>query len=276
MPVITLPNGSSRTYSKGITSYFIAKDISPSLAKIAVASKVNEEIWDLSREIIDDCKVSIITKENDEFLDLIRHDCAHIMAESVLELFPETQVTIGPIIENGFYYDFFRETTFTQGDLKSIEKRMHEIVDRKEIIYREVWDLNKAVKFYKKMNEPFKIELVEAIPKDQIVTFYRQGEFIDLCRGPHLPTTAHSGHAFKLMSVAGAYWRGDSNNPMLQRIYGTAWKNEKELNSYLLMLEEAEKRDHRKLGRAQNLFHIQEEATGSVFWHPKGCQQICR
>jgi threonyl-tRNA synthetase len=192
------------------------------------------------------------------------------MAEAVLELFPETQVTIGPSIENGFYYDFHRETAFSEDDLASIEKRMHDIVDRDETIVRSVWSRDEAVAFYQKNNEPFKVELVEAIPADQTVTFYQQGDFIDLCRGPHAPSTGKIGHAFKLMKVAGAYWRGDSNRPMLQRIYGTAWTSEKDLNAYLTMLEEAEKRDHRKLGKQLGLFHLQEEAAGSVFWHAKG------
>jgi threonyl-tRNA synthetase len=192
------------------------------------------------------------------------------MAEAVLELFPETQVTIGPAIENGFYYDFHRETAFSEDDIATIEKRMHEIVDRDEPIIRNVWTRDEAVAFYKNNNEPFKVELVEAIPADQTVTFYQQGEFIDLCRGPHLPSTGKLGHAFKLMKVAGAYWRGDSTRPMLQRIYGTAWVTEKDLAAYLHMLEEAEKRDHRKLGRHLDLFHLQEEAAGSVFWHAKG------
>ena len=192
------------------------------------------------------------------------------MAEAVLELFPDTQVTIGPAIENGFYYDFHRETPFSEDDLGAIEKRMHEIVDRDEEITRNVWSRDEAVAFYKKRKEPFKIELVEAIPAEQTVTFYKQGEFIDLCRGPHLASTGKLGHAFKLMSVAGAYWRGDSKRPMLQRIYGTAWRTDKELAAYLHMLEEAEKRDHRKLGRRLGLFHLQEEAAGSVFWHPGG------
>ena len=192
------------------------------------------------------------------------------MAEAVLELFPETQVTIGPSIENGFYYDFYRETAFGEDDLAAIEKRMHDIVDRDEAITREVWTRNEAVAFYKENNEPFKVELVDAIPEDETVTFYRQGDFIDLCRGPHMPSTGRLGHAFKLMKTAGAYWRGDSNRPMLQRIYGTAFHSEKDLKAYLTMLEEAEKRDHRKLGRSLDFFHMQEEAAGSVFWHPKG------
>ena len=217
-----------------------------------------------------DSSLALITAKDDAILATIRHDAAHVMAEAVLELYPETQVTIGPSIENGFYYDFHRETPFSEDDLAAIEARMHDIVDRDEEIIRNVWTRDEAVAFYKKNDEPFKIELVEAIPEGETVTFYRQGDFIDLCRGPHLPSTGRMGHAFKLMSVAGAYWRGDSNRPMLQRIYGTAWRTEKELNAYLHMLEEAEKRDHRKLGRQLNFFHLQEEAAGSVFWHPNG------
>ena len=217
-----------------------------------------------------DARLSLVTAKDEQALALLRHDCAHVMAEAVLELFPETQVTIGPAIENGFYYDFHRETAFSEDDLASIEKRMHDIVDRDETIIRNVWTRDEAVAFYKKNDEPFKIELVEAIPADETVTFYQQGDFIDLCRGPHLPSTGKLGHAFKLMKVAGAYWRGDSNRPMLQRIYGTAWANEKDLAAYLHMLAEAEKRDHRKLGKQLGLFHLQEEAAGSVFWHTKG------
>ncbi len=202
---------------------------------------VNDAEWDLSRPIEEDSSLALVTAKDDSALALLRHDCAHVMAEAVLEIYPETQVTIGPSIENGFYYDFYRETPFTESDLEAIEARMHEIVDRDEVISREVWSRDEAVAFYRENNEPFKIELVEAIPADETVTFYRQGDFIDLCRGPHLPSTAKLGHAFKLMSVAGAYWRGDSNRPMLQRIYGTAWRTEKELAAYLHMLEEAEK-----------------------------------
>ena len=214
--------------------------------------------------------MALVTAKDDAALALLRHDCAHVMAEAVLELFPETQVTIGPAIENGFYYDFHRDTAFSEDDLAAIEKRMHEIVDRDEAIVRSVWSRDDAVAFYQKNNEPFKVELVEAIPADETVTFYQQGNFIDLCRGPHAPSTGKIGHAFKLMKVAGAYWRGDSNRPMLQRIYGTAWTSEKDLTAYLTMLEEAEKRDHRKLGKQLGLFHLQEEAAGSVFWHAKG------
>ena len=248
----------------------VAADIGPGLAKAALLGIVDGGEWDLSRPIEADASLELITVKDDGALALLRHDCAHTMAEAVLEIYPETQVTIGPSIENGFYYDFHRETPFTDADLEAIEARMHEIVDRDEVITREVWTRDQAVTFYRDNDEPFKVELVEAIPADETVTFYRQGDFIDLCRGPHLPSTGRLGHAFKLMSVAGAYWRGDSDRPMLQRIYGTAWRTEKELGAYLHMLEEAEKRDHRKLGKQLGFFHMQEEATGSVFWHPKG------
>ena len=270
MPNITLPDGSQRSYDQPVTPATIAADIGPGLAKAALLAVVDDAEWDLTRPIENDARLSLVTAKDEQALALLRHDCAHVMAEAVLELFPETQVTIGPAIENGFYYDFHRETAFSEDDLATIEKRMHKIVDRDEPIIRNVWTRDEAVAFYKKNNEPFKIELVEAIPADQTVTFYQQGDFIDLCRGPHLPSTGKLGHAFKLMKVAGAYWRGDSTRPMLQRIYGTAWVTEKDLAAYLHMLEEAEKRDHRKLGRQLGLFHLQEEAAGSVFWHAKG------
>ena len=270
MPQITLPDGSVRSYDAPVTAATIASDIGPGLAKAALIAIVDGDEWDLSRPIETDATVALVTAKDDAALALLRHDCAHVMAEAVLELFPETQVTIGPSIENGFYYDFHRETAFSEDDLASIEQRMHDIVDRDETIVRSVWSRDEAVAFYQKNNEPFKVELVEAIPADQTVTFYQQGDFIDLCRGPHAPSTGKIGHAFKLMKVAGAYWRGDSNRPMLQRIYGTAWTSEKDLNAYLTMLEEAEKRDHRKLGKQLGLFHLQEEAAGSVFWHAKG------
>ena len=270
MPIVTLPDGSTRSYDAPVSPATIAADIGPGLAKAAMLAVVDGQEWDLTREIETDASLALITAKDDAILATIRHDAAHVMAEAVLELFPETQVTIGPSIENGFYYDFHREAPFSEDDLAAIEKRMHDIVDRDEAIERHVWTRDEAVAFYKDNNEPFKIELVEAIPQHETVTFYKQGDFIDLCRGPHLASTGKLGHAFKLMSVAGAYWRGDSNRPMLQRIYGTAWRTEKELNAYLHMLEEAEKRDHRKLGKQLNFFHMQEEATGSVFWHPKG------
>ena len=270
MPVITLPDGSTREYAQPVTPYDVAADIGPGLAKAALAARIDDQMIDLNRVLEKDTKLALVTAKDTDSLDLLRHDAAHVMAEAVLELFPETQVTIGPSIENGFYYDFYRETAFSEDDLAAIEKRMHDIVDRDETISREVWTRNEAVAFYKENNEPFKVELVDAIPEDETVTFYRQGDFIDLCRGPHMPSTGRLGHAFKLMKTAGAYWRGDSNRPMLQRIYGTAFHSEKDLKAYLTMLEEAEKRDHRKLGRSLDFFHMQEEAAGSVFWHPKG------
>ena len=270
MPTVTLPDGSTRSYDAPVSPASIAADIGPGLAKAAMLAVVDGEEWDLTREIENDAALSLLTAKDDAILATIRHDAAHVMAEAVLELYPETQVTIGPSIENGFYYDFHREAAFSEEDLAAIEARMHEIVDRDEPIIRNVWTRDEAVAFYKKNNEPFKIELVEAIPAGETVTFYQQGDFIDLCRGPHLASTGRMGHAFKLMSVAGAYWRGDSDRPMLQRIYGTAWRTEKELNAYLHMLEEAEKRDHRKLGREMGLFHFEEVAPGSVFWHPRG------
>ena len=270
MPNITLPDGSVRSYDSPVTAATIANDIGPGLAKAALFAVVDGDQWDLSRPIETDAAVALVTAKDDAALALLRHDCAHVMAEAVLELFPETKVTIGPAIENGFYYDFHRDTSFSDDDLKAIEKRMHEIVDRDEAIVRSVWSRDDAVIFYQKNNEPFKVELVEAIPVDETVTFYQQGNFIDLCRGPHSPSTGKIGHAFKLMKVAGAYWRGDPNRPMLQRVYGTAWTSEKDLTAYLTMLEEAEKRDHRKLGKQLGLFHLQEEAAGSVFWHAKG------
>ena len=270
MPIVTLPDGSTRSYDAPVSPATIAADIGPGLAKAAMLAVVDGQEWDMTRKIEADSSLALLTAKDDNILATIRHDAAHVMAEAVLELYPETQVTIGPSIENGFYYDFHRETAFSDEDLAAIEARMHEIVDRDEPIIRNVWTRDEAVAFYKQNNEPFKIELVEAIPAGETVTFYQQGDFIDLCRGPHLASTGRMGHAFKLMSVAGAYWRGDSNRPMLQRIYGTAWRTEKELNAYLHMLEEAEKRDHRKLGKQLGFFHLQEEATGSVFWHPSG------
>ena len=271
MPTISLPDGSKRQYDDAVTPAQVASDIGPGLSKAAMAAVVNGTEWDLSRLINDDSKLSLITAKNtDAALELVRHDCAHIMAEAVLELYPDVQVTIGPSIENGFYYDFHREQPFTTDELSAIEARMHEIVDRDEPIERGVWTRDEAIAFYRAKDEPFKIELVEAIPEGETVSYYTQGGFIDLCRGPHLPSTGRAGHAFKLMKVAGAYWRGDSNRPMLQRIYGTAWLTEKDLGRHLTMLEEAEKRDHRKLGRQLDFFHLQEEAAGSVFWHPKG------
>ena len=270
MPNLTLPDGSVRNFDDSITGLQLANDIGPGLAKAALIVLVDGVECDLDHEITQDSNVSLITRSDELALKLIRHDCAHVMAAAVQELFPETQVTIGPSIENGFYYDFFRKTPFAQDDLETIEKRMHELVDRDDKVKREVWNRERAIEHYKGLNEPFKVELVESIPEGEVLSFYRQGNFLDLCRGPHAPSTRHIGHAFKLMSVAGAYWRGDSSKPMLQRIYGTAWPDEKKLKAYLLMLEEAEKRDHRRLGRELDLFHMQEEAVGSIFWHEKG------
>ena len=270
MITITLPSNDKKKYDRPVTSAEIANDISEKLKSDALVSIVNGELWDLDRPIKVDSKITILTKKNKETLDVIRHDAAHIMAEAVLELFPETQVTIGPSIENGFYYDFYREKKFILSDLEIIEKRMHEIVDRDETISREVWSREKAIDHFKKNNEKFKLELVKAIPEDETVTFYRQGKFLDLCRGPHACSTKKLGHSFKLTKLSGSYWRGDSKNEVLQRIYGTAFFNDKDLKDYLFMIEEAEKRDHRKLGKELNLFHLQEEAVGSVFWHKKG------
>ena len=270
MPNITLPDDSIRSFDGSVDGFELASAIGPGLAKSAMMMIVDGNERDLSFRIEQDCNVVIITRKDTVALDLIRHDCAHVMAEAVTELYPETQVTIGPAIENGFYYDFYRKKPFTEGDLETIETKMHEIIDRGDPFEREVWARDEAVSHYEKIKEPFKVELIEGIPDDEPISFYRQGNFLDLCRGPHAPSTKHVGHAFKLMSVAGAYWRGDSSNPMLQRIYGTAWPDEKKLKAYLNMLEEAEKRDHRRLGRELDLFHMQEEAVGSIFWHPRG------
>ncbi len=270
MPQITLPDGSVRDIAGATSGAAIAEAIGKSLARDAVAVRVNDELWDLTREITDDASIDIVTRTTLDGRELLRHDAAHVLAEAVKELWPDTQVTIGPAIENGFYYDFSREEPFTEEDLATIEERMREIVDRDETIVREVWDRKEAVKFFRDMGEEYKAEIIESIPSDEPITLYRQGDFIDLCRGPHLPSTGKLGKAFKLTHVSGAYWRGDSNNEMLQRVYGTAWSTEKELRQYLHMLEEAEKRDHRRLGRIMDLFHFQEEAPGAVFWHPKG------
>ena len=270
MPNITLPDDSVRSFDRSVDGFELASAIGPGLAKSAMMMIVDGNERDLSFRIEKDCNVVIVTRKDAVALDLIRHDCAHVMAEAVTELYPETQVTIGPAIENGFYYDFYRQKPFTEGDLETIETKMHEIIDRGDPFEREVWARDEAMSHYEKIKEPFKVELIEGIPEDEPISFYRQGKFLDLCRGPHAPSTKYVGHAFKLMSVAGAYWRGDSSNPMLQRIYGTAWPDGKKLKAYLNMLEEAEKRDHRRLGRELDLFHMQEEAVGSIFWHPRG------
>jgi threonyl-tRNA synthetase len=270
MPNITLPDGSVREFQAVTRGAEIAEAIGKGLARNAVAVKVDGELWDLGRDITNDARIEIITRDSDEGLELLRHDAAHVLAEAVKELWPETQVTIGPAIENGFYYDFSRPAAFTDEDLATIEKRMQEIVDRDEAIHRELWDRNDAIEFFRSIGEAYKAEIIASIPAGEAITLYRQGGFIDLCRGPHLPSTGRLGKAFKLTHVSGAYWRGDSNNEMLQRVYGTAWANDKQLKQYLHMLEEAEKRDHRRLGRQLDLFHFQEESPGAVFWHPKG------
>jgi threonyl-tRNA synthetase len=270
MPIIKLPDSSERKFEHDVTGQEIAGAIGQGLARDAVAIRVDGELWDLTRSIADDSSVEIITKNTPDGLEILRHDAAHVLAEAVKELWPETQVTIGPAIENGFYYDFARDEPFTPEDLVVIEERMKEIVDRDEKIQREVWERNKAIEFFRGIGEEYKARIIEDIPEDETLTLYRQGDFIDLCRGPHLPSTGKMGKAFHLTRVSGAYWRGDSRNAMLQRIYGTAWANEKQLRQYLTQLEEAEKRDHRRLGKLLDLFHFQEEAPGAVFWHPKG------
>ena len=270
MPNITLPDGSVRQFETATNGADIAASIGQSLARDAVAVRVDGELYDLTRDIESDAVIEVVTRDSDDGLELLRHDAAHVLAEAVKELWPDTQVTIGPAIENGFYYDFAREEPFTEDDLLVIESRMKEIVDRDEGIKREVWDRDEAVEFFRSIGEAYKAEIISSIPSGEAITLYRQGEFIDLCRGPHLPSTGKLGKAIKLTRVSGAYWRGDSNNEMLQRVYGTAWSHEKQLRKYLLMLEEAEKRDHRRLGKIMDLFHFQEEAPGAVFWHQNG------
>lgn len=267
---LTFPDGAKRDYAEGTSGADIAAAISKSLAKKAVAVTLDGELTDLAAPISRDAKIEIVTRDDPRALELIRHDCSHVMAEAVQALWPGTQVTIGPVIENGFYYDFARNEPFTTEDLPVIEKKMHEIIARDRPFTKEVWTRDEAKRVFANMGENYKVELVDAIPADQDVKIYKQGEWFDLCRGPHLPSTGKIGNAFKLMKVAGAYWRGDSNNPMLTRIYGTAWHDEKELAAYIHRLEEAEKRDHRRLGREMDLFHFQEEGPGTVFWHPKG------
>jgi len=270
MITLTMPDGRNREVLSGTTGEQVAKSISKNLAKEAVAIKVNDEFWDLNRPIETNAVVEIITRKSPEGLDLIRHDTAHLLAQAVQELFPDTQVTIGPSIENGFYYDFYREKPFSSEDFVIIENHMKKIIDRNDLIIREIWTRDKAIKYFKDKAENFKVELVEAIPETEEVSMYTQGNFTDLCRGPHLQSTGRLGKHFKLMKLAGAYWRGDASKPMLQRMYGTAWATEKELKDYIIQLEEAEKRDHRRLAQSMDLFHFQEEAPGSVFWHPKG------
>jgi len=267
---ITLPDGSIRSFDGPVTGAGLAAAIGPGLAKAALAVEVDGELRDLSHPIERDAAVRIITRRDDDALELIRHDTAHVMAQAVQELYPGTQVTIGPSIENGFYYDFARDEPFTPDDLERIEARMREIVAADEPFVREVWDRDEAIGRFSDMGEKYKAEIIQGLPREEDVSVYRQGGWFDLCRGPHLPSTGHVGNGFKLLKLAGAYWRGDAKNAMLQRIYGTAWRDEKELNAYLHQLEEAEKRDHRRLGREMDLFHFQEEAMGSAFWHPKG------
>jgi len=271
MPVVTLPDGSQRNFDHPVTVTEVAADIGPGLAKAALAGKIDGKLVDTSYRIEADAELAIVTGKDEEALELIRHDAAHVMAQAVQELYPGTQVTIGPAIEDGFYYDFARSEPFTPADLQKIEDRMREIVGRDLPIQREVWDREEAKQTFDGIGEKYKVEIIEnIIPVGEEVSVYRQGEWFDVCRGPHLPSTGKLPKAFKLMKLAGAYWRGDSNNEMLQRIYGTAWRDKKELKEYLHRLEEAEKRDHRKLGKALDLFHSQEEAPGMVFWHDKG------
>ena len=270
MITITLLNGNTLEFPNGTTSLEVAQSIAKSLAKAAIAVDLDNQLHDLSFAIEKNCKMNIIKREDDRALELIRHDAAHVMAEAVQELFPGTQVTIGPAIENGFYYDFYREEPFSAEDLPKIEKKMRQIIEKNQPFTREIWNRTEAIHFFKNKGEHFKVELIEGLPEDETITIYKQGKWLDLCRGPHMPSTNHIGTAFKLMKVAGAYWRGDSTKPMLSRIYGTAWRTQEELDAHLHQLEEAEKRDHRKLGKEMELFHFQDEAPGQVFWHHKG------
>ena len=270
MVALTFPDGARREYPSGTTGLDVAKGISPSLAKRTVAMALDGTLADITDPIDRDARIEFISREDPRALELIRHDTAHVLAEAVQTLWPGTQVTIGPVIENGFYYDFFRNQPFTPEDLPVIEKKMREIVARDKPFTKEVWTRDKAKKTFRDMGEAFKVELIDAIPADQQIKIYKQGDWFDLCRGPHMTSVGKVGSAFKLMKVAGAYWRGDSNNPMLTRIYGTAFAKQDELDTYLHQLEEAEKRDHRKLGREMDLFHFQEEGPGTVFWHANG------
>jgi threonyl-tRNA synthetase len=270
MIAVTFPDGASRQFEPGVSGFDIAKSISPSLAKRTVAMALDGELRDLADSIDRDAKIEFVSREDPRALELIRHDCAHLLAEAVQELFPGTQVTIGPVIENGFYYDFYRSEPFTPDDLPAIEKKMREIVARDAVITREVWSRDQAKTYFTAKGEAFKRELIESIPGDEDLKIYRQGQWLDMCRGPHMPSVGKVGTAFKLMKVAGAYWRGDHNNPMLSRIYGTAFAKQEDLDAYLHRLEEAERRDHRRLGREMDLFHFQEEGPGTIFWHEKG------
>ena len=272
MVAITLPDGSVRRYEGAVTGAKIAADIGPGLAKAALVMRVDGDLRDLAHEIEKDASVRFLTSKDPDALEILRHDCAHVLAEAAKELYPDLQVTIGPAIEDGFYYDFARKTPFTPDDLEKLEARMREIVDRNESIHRMVWERDRAIEYFKSIGEHYKAEIIQDLPRDEVISIYQQGAFIDLCLGPHLPSTGKLGKAFKLMKIAGAYWRGDSRNEMLQRVYGTCWASDQQLKDYLHRLEEAEKRDHRRLGREMHLFHLQEEAAGSVFWHPKGWQ----
>jgi len=267
---ITLPDGSRRQFERPLSGADLAAAIGPGLAKAALAIKIDGTLRDLDAPIEQDARVEIVTRTHPDALDLLRHDCAHVLAEAVQELYPGTQITFGPAIENGFYYDFAREAPFTPDDFAAIEKRMGEIVDRDEKITREIWSRDRIADYFREHGESFKAEWIREIPEDEEISVYRQGNWLDMCTGPHLPSTGKLGKAFKLTKLAGAYWRGDPKNPQLQRIYGTCWPDQKQLDGYLHMLEEAEKRDHRRIGREMGLFHLGEEAIGSVFWHPKG------
>ncbi|MGB0360206.1 MAG: TGS domain-containing protein, partial [Endozoicomonas sp.] len=269
MPIITLPDGSKREFADAVSVMEVAQDIGPGLAKATLAGRVNGQLLDASEKIIDDSELAIITTRDEEGVDIIRHSTAHLLAMATQDLFPGAQVTIGPVIENGFYYDFSYERPFNMDDLAKIEKRMEEIARQDLAIERAVMTRAEAISVFKAMGEDYKVQIINDLPGDEVISVYRQGEWMDLCRGPHVPSTGKL-KAFKLMRVAGAYWRGDSNNEMLTRVYGTAWEDKKALKAYLTRLEEAEKRDHRKLAKKLDLFHMQEEAPGMVFWHPKG------
>src|SRR5690242_12188907 len=269
MPAITLPDGSVKRFDAPVTVAEIAASIGAGLARAALAGKVDGRLVDLSHRVERDASVAVVTERDKEGLEVIRHSTAHLLAYAVKELFPDAQVTIGPVIEDGFYYDFSRKQPFTPEDLAAIEKRMSELVKRDLPVTREVWPRNKAVEYFKSIGERYKADIIAAIPAGEEVSLYREGDFVDLCRGPHVPSTGKL-KVFKLMKVAGAYWRGDAKNEMLQRIYGTAWARKEDQDAYLHMLEEAEKRDHRRIGRQLDLFHMQDEAPGMVFWHPKG------
>ena len=273
---LKFPDGASREFEAGVTGLDVANSISKSLGKKAVAIQLDGELADLADPINADASINIVTRTDDAALELIRHDCAHVLAEAVQELFPGTQVTIGPVIENGFFYDFAKDEPFHPDDLPKIEERMRDIIRRNAPFTKEVWSREKAKAHFAEVGEHYKVELVDAIPEGEDLKMYKQGEWLDLCRGPHMASTGQIGNSFKLMKMAGAYWRGDSNNQMLQRIYGTAWASDKDLKAYLTQLEEAEKRDHRKLGREMDLFHFQEEGPGVVFWHPKGWELFQR